>query len=140
MFTLKHTLECWGANSHNQIDLDDEWQGEVLSYSLRNEHMCVVSAQARLKCYGSNRVGALDIPEEYTAGVSMVEAGYFINCMVKSDGVKIYCWGRIDITSADFKQIPFSNVLNTMNERNVKIRNITIGLTVQVLNEENHMI
>ena len=73
----------------------------AVSLSVGFEHTCAITADARLKCWGSNERGQLgngtldssatpvDVP--FPAPVRVVSAGYYHTCAIAGDA--LYCWG-----------------------------------------------
>lgn len=52
-----------------------------------------MSASGRVKCFGQNDSGQLDVPVVFNSNIERVFVGGNNTCVVK-DNAKMYCWGK----------------------------------------------
>ena len=112
--TTAGAVMCWGSNSHRQfgdatvrasfapVAVGGLTSG-VAAVSAGHDHICALTSQGGVKCWGANRVGQLGdgtrtdrtAPVDViglTSGVAAIAAGAFHTCaLTRSGGVR--CWG-----------------------------------------------
>ena len=127
------SVKCWGANSYGQLGVDrsanvgDESQdmgnqleyvdlgagASVLQVAAGDTHSCALLASGQVKCWGSNRYGALGLEDTArrsgrpiymganlpAVALGQVATGIFAgvdhSCAILASGA-IKCWGRND--------------------------------------------
>ncbi len=110
-------LYCWGRNEHGQLGDNSTMNAStpvsvigmtsgVTHVSCGDNHTCARKSDGSLRCWGRNDYGQLGdnstvdryspvLVSGMTSGVSMVSAGSFFTCAVRTDG-SLRCWGRND--------------------------------------------
>jgi alpha-tubulin suppressor-like RCC1 family protein len=105
-------MACWGAGSNGQLgngSFNDSSSAvtvsgltDVISFSSKHDHSCVVRSSGTVRCWGGNLIGQLGIgnrPDQNTpqtvaglTNVVQVAAGYYHTCALIADGT-VQCWG-----------------------------------------------
>ena len=112
-------LLCWGDNSYAKLGVgpstvanvtvppaESPYDFDAAQVSIGEYHLCAVTTQGALKCWGRNDWGQLgnglttqsDTPADVlglTAGVAQVAVGDFHTCALTIDGA-VKCWGIND--------------------------------------------
>ncbi len=85
-------LTCWGRDLESrQLAVPQELADfeAVQNMSVGENHVCVVTAESKLRCWGGNSYGQLNHPD--LIGVTSVIASSLTTCAAHSGGVT--CWG-----------------------------------------------
>lgn len=83
---------CWGSKMDERELLVPPNMGDldfVVDFSLGDHHVCAITREARLVCWGRNDSGQLNVPP-VTNPVSIASSGD-TNCVSSDEGVT--CWG-----------------------------------------------
>lgn len=114
-------VTCWGVNAHGELGTGDtanrlgpseplvfEAGFTPLRLALGDDHACALSAQDRVKCWGSNEYGQLGAPADGDrlapgpdvrlrgAAAAALAAGTDHTCAILFGGGVVKCWGRND--------------------------------------------
>lgn len=89
--TEMNSAECWGANSHGEINRPVMLRGNTLEISAGWSHTCGIDLKGHLHCWGNNEKGQTQIPSDLGT-VNEVSAGNTHTCVRETDG-QARCWG-----------------------------------------------
>lgn len=82
------TLSCWQG-----VDVPDSLQDTSFKQvSCGGFHACAIARDARLLCFGDNRFGQLDVPDDFSQNITAVSAGRSHTCALNATG-HMQCWG-----------------------------------------------
>ncbi|EQC45660.1 Ig-like domain-containing protein, partial [Bacteriovorax sp. Seq25_V] len=132
-------LYCWGDNSKNQLDthiltntaaieFDSIYLGVGVAQdvAIGMDHICVLTSQREVKCFGDNSKGQFVTPgDSVDFGMSIpikIVAGDYFTCALLLDG-SVSCWG-----ANNFGQLGLDNSV-TYNEP-VNAGNVSIPTNV----------
>lgn len=85
-------LICWGRNMEERQLVVPPGFGDldfITDFSLGDSHVCAITRESRLACWGQNEAGQLNYPQ-VTNPVSIASSGD-TNCVSSDEGVT--CWG-----------------------------------------------
>ena len=96
-------VECWGQNTHGQLDVPDTIQ-DAIAVSAGDAHTCAIKGDGTVVCWGAGssaascggnnfgvECGQSAVPAELGQAVA-ISAGFYHTCAIDAEGGTL-CWG-----------------------------------------------
>jgi hypothetical protein len=85
------TAICWGENDRGQLDIPDEFQGQLKSISAGSKHACGLLKNGSIVCWGANDYNqAVGRAGRFTS----VNSGGNRSCGITESTSRPVCWGQ----------------------------------------------
>ncbi|MBF0207708.1 MAG: hypothetical protein HQK53_12540 [Oligoflexia bacterium] len=114
------SVRCWGgSNQYGQTTVPETYRlgGRVRSITAGGFHACVLDMKGKVTCWGWNKYGQTDVPEDLPP-VRLIVAGMSHTCAVLVGG-GVRCWGN--------KTNGQTNVPEVFNSSGVEVYSMAAG-------------